>query len=400
MADINRTRNRDRLDKEVNTVVVHTTNGIPSVANISTPGSVFIDRLSDVVGNPGHVNPCSKLTQTFTPSSGWSVQSLNQESYSVTGNVPWWAVSSLGAGTWNAPVFLTNNVGPSVDDLTYDAKLRALSKMDKTTFNFGEDVAEVRKTLELLRGFSKPLVDINKDFYKDIKRNRPLGNVRYVSDMWLTYRFAYGNVYRTLLNGIDAYAQRNSAKPVRKRATAKFDAKSKEIAKAFTFTSSGGTVHSFLYEETEQISVAAGFHYENLNPLNGWADHLGTRLKDLPLIGWQVAPASWFVDKFINISDGIKAVSNIFDNTLVLGEGWCTVTRVSKKTDTYFGKSGSPWSVSGVWSPSVTDTKTIDRTIWVPTILDASPRFHFDLDWTSDLDATAYVLSKFTHAFR
>jgi hypothetical protein len=350
------------------------------------------DRMKDVVGNPRSVNPCSRTVFKFVAGTGTSVftNSLTKTVLTVSGpTTSYQLVQSRPLGGKPTPITF------DTDALLARAKLGALAKVDRTPYAFGEDLAELHKTLGLVKNIAGPLDDINKDFEKSIRKySKSLSYMRALSKAWLIYRFVYGNLARTSESALKAFSERNLDRPLQRRSVF---SEPISISRASSFTRGweASRFDTFTLNETLTGFVKAGVYYQQTNPLRDWRYELGLRNKDIIQTMWQLVPASWVVDRFINISNNIKAIHNFLDPSITITDGWVTVD-VSRTEQVRFTAQTNPgWTSTVSGSSDITFLRSVFRSPWVPSFADAAvPVVNIDTSITSVLDVSAFFIQR------
>jgi hypothetical protein len=110
---------------------------------------------------------------------------------------------------------------------------------------------------------------------------------------------------------------------------------------------------------------------------------------------WQLVPASWVVDRFINISNNIKAIHNFLDPSITITDGWVTVD-VSRTEQVRFTAQTNPgWTSTVSGSSDITFLRSVFRSPWVPSFADAAvPVVNIDTSITSVLDVSAFFIQR------
>lgn len=386
-------RNREQNvvnEKMTTTNSYYKNNVLQSTSSYLTDSTVSFDYMMDIVGNYGYVNPSTRSIFEFTTDSSSLTTSLSLDRYVCVGDVTTEQLKSSGT-VIRSPGYPSD---PSINDMIDIAKQYALSKIDSTPYAFGEDVAELMSTIDLLKAPLGPIRDLNKALKKDLRRiSTPIALAKFLSSAWLTYRFAYGNLYMTADNALNAYARRGNVRPVRRVAvgTEKYN---NNYSGELTITAASGAVHHFPNSRIRKYSVKAGIIYHDKNPLDTWRSDLGLRNKDLPITAWQVIPASWFVDKVLNLSNSIKGLTNYLDPNIQISDGWVTLTLAETSGIYYSNTTNSSWTRSGIGNRHAYTSKYIQRSPWMPGISDTIPTIELDIDFTEDWDATAFLVQR------
>jgi hypothetical protein len=281
-------------------------------------------------------NPCSYSNLTLTSGSGY----LKQKSilgFYATGN-------GQGITTWSGPVSQYYGGGfqtpvafdEALSDLHKSAMSYAISQIDSSEFGFGEDIAEIRETLGFIRNPIKSIAEISKRHRKAAfklarKRNSRVWHLsdkthvalrarevtRAMNDTFLTYRFAYTPLVKSMSDAVDALAYRTVKRVEPPRQTARGFATYKDRSDGF-FDSD---VWGYTYEHTEEVdaSVSAQILYATTGiKRNSHGNILGLRVKDIPETVWAVMPYSFMVDRIVNVSQMIRGITNLSDPRITI----------------------------------------------------------------------------------
>jgi len=268
-------------------------------------------------------------------------------------------------------------------DLTAMAKQKALSNIDSTPYSFAEDLAEIRTTARHLFSRGRDLKNLNTSFSKAVKnlkrrtRKESAAVVaRETSQLYLEYRFAVSPLIRSIADLIEASNEKLGSRE--KRETARgFEVHRSNISSTVPFHNPSLGFMAKAVVNHEEI-VSAGILYSVTNPLKGFRFKYGLRNKDIPVTMWAIVPYSFMVDRVFNISQALRAITNLWDPDVHIHAAWC---RSSVKTDTVY-------SCDGAFPEQLNDslrTRTIAgsthrvesfkyvRTPWTPSITDAIP---------------------------
>lgn len=246
------------------------------------------------------------------------------------------AILKSNPGTWNQTAGNITSYYSSVDQVgrlvpslldhsveRQNAIVAAVSNIDKTPYSFGEDLAEIRGTLELMRHPFKSVLDVTDSLrskYKKELRKQRIGKVRTfdatakaAADSWLTYQFVYATTVRSLMTLHEAVVERPQLLPIRRTARGYYK-KDSSVSDVINHPSGRSYARSAVNEILGRITIL----YEDTTPTDSWRDHLGLRFKDIPKTFWQIAPYSWVVDRFLNVSNSIGALTNLLDPSITV----------------------------------------------------------------------------------
>lgn len=390
-----------------------TSSGETIMNDIVTPG------YGRIVGSGGIVNnPASSYADYVNESAGTFRCDF------TSGHWYQWSTINTISYIQTYPVLSATNVSnePNLENIFRSVMLRAIANIDASPYALAEDYFELGKTAETLR---KP-IEAMKGPHDTLKRalgrfelarrgrNRSsnslkafIGAANAVGNAWLLTRFGYAQVFYTAFNLFDYYQSTKRARPDLFR-KGRFKSNAHEEysysdtnRKVYKLNGTSGTVT--LKTQSRVVGrVRASILYEKrptrTTPKGLTAD-LGLRLKDLPKTAWQLMPASWFVDRFLDVSGGIQGLMNLYDPTLDILAGSYSHNRSGIYTTTIeniVNPSGQTYTLSG--------TKTIEQThkvrnVWHPSADDLAPpvRLSSLSDVKQFTDEAAFVLGKLTN---
>lgn len=290
-------------------------------------------------------------------------------------------------------------VSPSVlPELIRSAESQAMANIDKTPFSFGEDIAEFHQTIQFLRdplSSIRSLVDVmNSKVLQRVGRRRSRSLASAIADVWLTERFAFLPLVRSMDDVIKAYY---SKEVIPSRSVAR---SSVRFEKSVIETQKPDQNIWWDVKTKREIIVRSGVAYETSNPVMDIRRKLGIRNKDLPLIAWQVVPMSFMVDRIFNVSSFIQGFVNIADPALKTHYAFTTI-----RDSLEFSYSLARFtSVSRGWKVSLTPGKVVDTTFsmsrspWNPGVLQLLPGFtpgNLVKDASSITDLVSLILQRF-----
>jgi hypothetical protein len=327
-----------------------------------------------LVGRGRIINkPCEIIIET--------TKSLGVGSYSAiylpTGNVMYTATGPITQGFAKYGFFTDGyQVLPAEPDLTdmIDlAKFKAIKFMDKTPHVFGEDVAELHKTLRFLRNPIGSLLNVSKAFRKSRLGHMKAGLTRAqaLSQTWLEFRFALTPLLISIEGAMMLYGSRS---PLPARRTARGIVKSKAGFDEFRAGNQFAT--QFLdVQVSEEVSteVRATILYSVSNPIDTGRELAGLRLKNVPETVWAIVPYSFMIDRVVNITGAIQGYLNLSDPGLDVLSG-CVVTKTSsKRTDQVLGQPHNAYDVTLTGNVAERKSFKYQRTPWVPTWSETMP---------------------------
>lgn len=266
-------------------------------------------------------------------------------------------------------------------DIEAECKVRAIAQMDKTPYAFGEDIGEIRETINFIRNPLKSMHDLSKTIRDTARKNAVTNATDYavaLAGAWSAGRFALLPLLRSILDAIEAFNENVT--------TDKRDLSTRLSARGFSSDEDHYSdtdeqqVGSFYYTSNRTRFVNVSGHavilYEVTNPAAAWRFNLGLRNKDIPVTLWQLFPLSFMVDRLLDISTAIQASVNILDPSLVIRAG--SYTLKEDKVETYHTNEvdASPvytGSIDG--GQEIISSFTYDRNVWKPSPSDVHVAF-------------------------
>jgi len=292
-----------------------------------------------------------------------------------------------------------------ISNLETPTKQRCLANVDSTPYEFFEDLAEIRETIQFLKNPLASLAQIGRAYkyqkshmnIRDIKRK-----AKAYADLWNTYRFAAAPLVRSMLTALEAYNDREKAlRPSRRTAHARDSARtgSTETQTAYAFGMQ--QMHHYNKVSHRSADVHASIYYEVTNPLDDWFFRLGLRLKDIPTTAWEIIPLSFMVDRLINIRAAIAGLVNLADPNVTILAGSYTVRQDNVHTLSLYSRT---WPY-GQYTATISNPDFMKRTsytwtrsTWLPSIADTIPAVtpgYLVSDVTKCLDLIALTISRF-----
>lgn len=359
-------------------------------------------RLSGEVFN----NPCeyvrnrrdlSEISNTFRY---WVTNVPNQVGYSVSGNVTAFQLARCSWYAFDVP----NSLEPSLDTAAV-AKQFALANVDSTPYEFFEDIGEIGETIRFLRN---PLAAIN-DLAKNFSRKKrllpgwPKPLAKDLANLWNQYRFAFLPLCRSLMSAMDALANfKGRSRPERRTAHGFCNAEThnSELANPWTM-SPNPVIYQYRKECTYSKNSHAAIYYEVSNPAANLSFYLGLRLKDVPVVMWELMPLSFMVDRLYNVKNMLSGLLNLADPAVSILAASITERPVQTAKITNLGRY---WSLGEyTWQNGQTPDYviyTIDgfkRSVWVPKAVDVLPTLTYRNlvnDTSKILDLIAIAISR------
>jgi len=273
---------------------------------------------------------------------------------------------------------------PAEADIHADAakaKIRAIANIDKTPYAFGEDIAELSQTLRFLQNPFKGMYRHSRRFLRELKdtqRKRPDWTLaEIISQLWLSYRFAFSPLLRSTLDAIEIYnGKRPGERPVRQTARG-FEVERGAFNDTYQHSLSSDPEHFNVFKRgwDWEDQVHATILYEISNPMKDWKFHLGVRAKDIPITFWNVLPYSFMVDRVLDISTAVKAVVNLADPSIKILAG-SERRKDRRNRNIQWDLHSTPSYNNGVNTTRNSDVKyyetfVYDRQPWAPSFSDA-----------------------------
>lgn len=272
-------------------------------------------------------------------------------------------------------------------------KLQALSKIDQAPYGIGQDVAEIRQTLEFMRDPLKNFDLLTRNISKDIALRMPKKSLsaraKALSGLWADYRFAIGPNVRTLDTLLHSLIDGEQPRP--KRQTAHAYAKL-ETSMADKVTATGNTQFRFTRSGKREVEYHASVLYEISNPVKDWKYKYGLRNKDIMATMWEVYPYSFVVDRAFNVGGALKGLLALSDPSVTI-----LAASLTKRDETLYRRSMVE-QINAAWDISITpddqwfQTFVYDRSTWIPTASDTIPRVNLG-GLTADITKTVDLIS-------
>lgn len=272
---------------------------------------------------------------------------------------------------------------PNTEDLHQAAKMKAIANIDSTPYAMSEDAFEIRETLRFLRNPLRTLAGLSRSFKRAVKSRTRLSVknagdvVKDAADVWLTYRFAATPLVKSAMDIHHSLTVQERTRPP--RAIARGVAQSSNTTLSEPRCYYNATVYDdFRRNEMDNTVVRSGIMYEVTNPLYDFQFRYGLRAKDIPETLWAVLPYSFVVDRVVDISSSIRALTNLLDPNVKILTGWVTTKQELENQLEHLAQYNPPWTVS-IDGDLVVDHKfTYDRAVWTPTAFDTVPVVDFN----------------------
>jgi len=212
------------------------------------------------------------------------------------------------------------------------------------------------------------------------------------ADTWTAYRFAALPLSRSLVDAV-SFAWEGVKKHPPRRTARGFNVNISESNDSVVLDG-----RTFDRTCTVNERLKASILWTGENQKHDWRYELGLRNKDIPETLWQLLPLSFMVDRVSNISNSIRAVTNLLDPSLSILAG--SVVRRSEVTQTIrlSKHSASGWDIS-IANPSTITQKSFvyERSTWNPSLSDIRPGFQpagLVEDFTKTADLLAIIVGR------
>jgi hypothetical protein len=357
------------------------------MTDVVTPHFWSRKKAGDIINNP-----CSYLLTHRDSGGGSLTQTKGTESYTFVGDsltLYWIAWHGLSISRPDLPL-------RPLEDLVSEAKAKALAKVDKNPFDFGETIGEVRETIRFLRHPLESLHNISLAFrgqyrsYDVRKRIKAVGKTIALAELWAQYSFAAGPLFRSI---DDLFAALTTGHRDRfRRETSHGLAKDDATITSTHINNFSGQTETFQLYDTRKVEAKATIIYDVKHPLDDWRFKYGLRGKDLIVTAWELTPYSFMLDRVISIKNALNGLLNLGDASIDIRAASVTVrddyvywTRLSDVQD-------AGWMTSTNGDRVVEHIFKYDRTPYTPSASDVFAR----PDWSglvSDTTRTADLVS-------
>jgi len=253
-----------------------------------------------------------------------------------------------------------------------EAKLRALSNIDRTPYAFGEDVGEIRETLKFISRPLASLSDLSKSFQKDVKKSRIRDKTKAQADVWNTYRFAASPLVRSIYSAYEAATTDEDTLP--ERLTARGFSKNFDVVSWNSERANAASTYRFVHNDSADIDGHASILYEITNPMRFLKFKLGLRTKDLPLTAWQLVPLSFMIDRMVDLSSSIGGLVALTDPRIRILAASYREKRLRSSSVTAVSWTDPSWAVNMASDTYTTENFSYIRNPWSPSFLDLIPQ--------------------------
>ena len=296
-------------------------------------------------------------------------------------------------------------------ELTFDtiqqARSKALANVDSTPYEFLEDMLEIKETIKFLRSPLASISNVARAFRRKHDRAQNIKDqttrIRELANLWKQYRFAFAPLLRSAMTIMEALADKDMTRPVRRNAHGYAFDKKDHRAFEEPWIGGVGTQVVFQYQANalKDRQTHAAVLYEVSNPVYDNFFKLGLRLKDLPVGLWEIYPLSFMVDRLWNIKNMISGFMNLADPDLTILAGSVT-DRIDATHDISLVGKYMPYEGITTWTIGRPDhvyykKYTQVRTPWAISVADIVPPLtpgNLVSDISKILDLLSIILGK------
>jgi len=328
-------------------------------------------------------NPYDRKTENYSETLGsWTASGVNGEYWVCTG-----ACTSLATQIWPFPTF-TILGDEEIPDMISRTQQRALARVDASDFSFGEDVAELKKTILAIRRILADIANILTRFHQLVAKLRKKGysDLDAFSTLWLRARYEIRPLVISIQNIIEIY-QSGLKKYKTRRKARSGDSMHKDTTQTLV-TETSSNKFTWTFKQSLNVKTSAGIIYDDSDPIDSPLEQLGLSVKDFVPTLWAITRFSFLIDRFIDIASTLEGIQNIWDPNIKIKGGWTTVTReyTSELTLDSVTMNNGDWTynVSGGAKRMVSSHKS--RIPFNPTISTVIPTWDLSLDVETFLD--------------
>lgn len=313
------------------------------------------------------LNPMSWSRVAFEAADGTSFYGVN-----TTGSPSCYIDTVIGSGSANyGKLMLDGGHGPNcpllepIVDSDEQTILNAVAAVDPTAFNVMEDVLQLRQFAESIAHPISSMRDIAKQYANARTRAKA------VASAWAKYRFELLPLLGTaeaLIRTALGPAKRLE-KGVRLRATALTSGSDRQNGNCWSLSEQA----YWAYNNHRVVRKRAVVFYTLSRAHSGLGQNLGTRFKDLPTGLWNTVTLSFMLDRLINISTFITAISNLCDPDIHVEGGCLTVWDYTYTSSQLLRRSNSAGYLAVSTPPVVAKADTCNRTNVNPVAIASSP---------------------------
>lgn len=338
------------------------------MTDVVTPGFSAIQRKGGLLVNPMTL---SEVTRSSGGGSYYATQTAAPNDVYTTsgGSLTTYQLGLHGIAPPNSSISI------DIDGMIAAAKAKALGGFDASPASFMEDTYELRSTLAYLKNPAKGFLDLakglaakraaaRKRFAKD-----PQGLAKALTDIWLSYRFAFRPLVKSVGDGVALLTSGIPPNPVRKT-TRGMEKDSQTVDETYNLYFNPWVFDTFKYYKKVDVTVRAGITYDTPAQDASLAWATGMRLKDVPETIWAIMPYSFMVDRVWNISQAIRGIQFFMSPHVLQSVAWLSVETIEEEYHQYLAQTNPGFSVSVSGDLVKTKTRVYDRQVWIPTVGD------------------------------
>ena len=351
------------------------------ISDVSTPGYERLIASGAIVNNPCQRYSVRATSPSGTRSVRWTKQ---KEKYNDMQGHLLTYLAGADRFTLKRPAYPT-------DDLSW-VKTSVLGKLDAAEEQLGEDVAEIKELIRLIRNPLSVLVPASAKhamivqeklerrkkwrnrWFKHRKRKPSVSALRKARNRdlawahqqaWMISRNVVVPTFNSALATGRVIANWNNQHPGGRRS--EHVGTTVESHLPYDVTLGGGYRTYSVYHNRLKLYQRASILYQ-VRPMvmPGLAEKTGLRLKDLPATAWNVCPYSYLINRLVDIQSVINAVVNMSDPSITILAGSLSLTTVWEYLWTMTERAPKDMTVH--LNAGTNDTTQIwyDRSTWKP----------------------------------
>jgi hypothetical protein len=345
-----------------------------SMSDFVTPGYQRLVRNGEIINNA-----CTMVVteqQVIGSGTYYGVRASDSAIYEVRGNgsLTNWLAWASGFN----PALLQ---APDVVSLRRESQAKALAQVDSSPYQMLEDVGELAETIRFLKRPFTSFVRLGKRFRRDVKLKRKLNgrDVRSYSEasasVWLEYRFAIMPLVRSMLTLWEA-AGTDIHRPKRRTARGIVGDLSSPASGSYLQYWSPTWIR-FMIDDKVETTMKSGILYTVDNPVESLSFKYGLRLADIPETAWNLLPLSFMVDRVVDISTSIRGITNLANPSIQMLAGFTVEKTTAERTTSAQSIDPNGWGSISLGPDAVYYKSFLyERSVWTPSLMDATPTLH------------------------
>lgn len=202
-----------------------------------------------------------------------------------------WGVEPPNQPTGITTVFDLNDVSA----LHTEVSTRCLSQVGRTPTDNWENLAEISKTIDLLKNPIDQFWRFDRRFWSNA-RQMVLQGTKSVSALWITYRYGV----RPLVESV-----RGTLEELKKQKPERVTSRAKGVISGSKVLAGSTVSGSFTAYWANSITATVQVRAMSLDELQvgDWPWALGVSTKSLLTLPWEMIPSSFVADWFVNVGD-------------------------------------------------------------------------------------------------